>query len=122
MKRPVLVTIIGWLIVIEGTFALAGITFALSMHVYHPGPSVALGYLTNAAVVIVGFGILRGDQWARIVYVAGMTAVRAVQFYPLQFNYGFLLWGGFLLASAVILFLPRSNAYFSRLESSAAIR
>ncbi len=92
------------------------------MHVYHLGPSAALGYLTNAVVVIVGFGILRGGQWARIMYIAGMTAVRAVQFYQLQFNYGYLLWGGFLLVSAVILFLPRSNAYFRGLEGSAAIR
>lgn len=121
MKRPVLVSIIGWLIVLEGILGLAGITFALGVHVYRPGSTVALAYLTNAVLVIAAIGVLRGHQWARIVYLAVATIVRTVELFTLPLNNGDLFWGGCLLVSAVMLFLPQSNAYFRRSEGSAAI-
>ena len=108
-KRPLSVTIIGWLFIVAGTVGL----------VYHAtefktdGPiqyELVLVCLIRLLAIVCGVFMLRGKNWARwgiLVWIAYHVVLSA--FHPLSE----LVMHGLLLAVvAWFLLHPRASAYF----------
>jgi len=74
-------------------------------------------YLEVAIGLISGIGILKGQNWARVLYVAWTALPLVINFAMFQMNsiplMGTLVVVLYLLIISFILFRPKANEYFS---------
>jgi hypothetical protein len=125
-RRPVSVSVVGWLLSIVGVLGLLGAFLSLSMTDDPRIQKIAEGspvplpvhlYVGVAGAIITfisGLYILRGENWARWFYaiwcVAGLLFGAVATADKLLLIPGVLAQGALI----VLLFLPKANAYFSR--------
>ena len=102
MKRPLAVTIIGWLLVVVGASGFV-------LHLYEGKPQHALEgenpwiLATELVAVIGGAFLLRGKSWARWVVMAWMAFHVAISFNsPRQL----VMHGAIFVLFAYFLFRP----------------
>src|SRR5690348_8988779 len=122
-KRPTSLTIIAWIMIISGVFALIG-TFmqarnpiVVRMVAQSPLPMwahIASGVIGGIVTLIAGYGVLKGYPWSRWLYVGWsiiaiiFSAVTVPIISILALSLLFLLVIGFFL------FRPPANAWFNR--------
>lgn len=107
-KRPILVTIIGFLFIVAGTVGI----------VYHAGDFKNLGVspeliwvlLIRLLAIIGGLFVLRGQNWARWLLVTWMAYHAVLSFFhtPLEFAIHVL----FLALASYALFNSHVSGYF----------
>lgn len=112
-KRPLTVTIIGWLLVAIGVAASAFHLSELRWDALRGWNSWI--FLVELVVIVSGVFVLRGANWARWLGVAWIGAHVVISFLN--------SWGQvaihalILFLLACFLFRPESNAYFRKRES-----
>ena len=108
-KRPVSVTIVGWIFIVTGVF---GFAFHLSeVKSLHPFPTDILWALgVSVLAVIAGAFMFRGRNWARWLALAWLVFhVILSAFHSVQQTVVHAL---LLAVIAYFLFRPRARSYF----------
>jgi len=114
-RRPVAVTIIGWLLVVAGVVAFAyRLNEAKPLHALQGENPWIL--LLEVVAIAAGAFLLRGDNWARWLAIAWITLHVAFSFLNSlsQVAVHFVV----LLLFAYFLFRPAANTYFRRRETA----
>lgn len=123
-KRPLSVTIIGLFILAQAAINLMALYTArtdpaLLTQMLPPGATpesvqqaIPIAMFACFVVALIGFGILRGLNWARIAVVA--LTIFAVLMGLMQGNPAFLLSAALQAVMAFLLYRPAASAYFMR--------
>ncbi len=120
--RPIPVTVVAWLLIVMGVLVLVFSPFILNGPTgKQPMAGSALPIAVQAVQIYVGcivsitcgIYMLSGRNWARLLYV-GLTALGFILAFATS-PAKLMLLPGFALyvVITILLFLPRSNAYFS---------
>jgi hypothetical protein len=121
--RPLSVTIIGWLLVVSAGFSLFGLLTLSSNPLAQSiiqqtgiplAAHMALSVVGIVVTLISGYGVLKGFDWARLLYVGysvlGLVIGLAISPYPSATLIGLV----FLAVVAFFLFRPAANAWFGK--------
>jgi hypothetical protein len=120
-KRPVSLTVIGWLLVVFALFGIYGLVTAGSNPMVAPmlakmGVSLALYEAWGALGIIIGlacaYGVLKGLPWSRVLYLVWGIIGLAVGLYisPIKSVLVFSLI--FLVVICVFLWTNAANDWF----------
>lgn len=115
-KRPLAVTLVGWLYILAGAIETA---FLLpELHLLHPlqNGAVWIG-LVRLSAVLFGLYMLRGNNWARwlaVVWMGGHVILAAFASTQMLAVHSL-----FFAAIAYLLFRPDSKAYFRPTREAA---
>jgi hypothetical protein len=120
--RPVSITVIGWLLLVAGFLTLpAGFAPSDDPQVQailsrRPVPiAVQQGMLLAGAIanLVSGYFLLRGQNWARHLYMAWTIVQLGYAWLAAPFRLAIVPGAIFFLVVAVALFRPRANAFFA---------
>ena len=124
-SRPISISIIGWFLLVSGVLTLPG-AFARSddprveeLMARRPVPiAVQQGMLFAGAVanLVSGYFLLRGQNWARHLYVAWTIVQFGYAWLAAPFRLVIVPGVLFFLLVAFFLFRPRANAFFAGSE------
>jgi hypothetical protein len=120
--RPIFITVIGWLLLASGFLTLPA-AFAPTddpqvqeILARRPVPvAVQQGMLLAGAVanLVSGYFLLRGQNWARHLYVAWTIVQLGYAWLAAPFRLAIVPGAIFFLIVAGLLFAPRANAFFA---------
>ena len=122
-KRPLSVTIIGWLVIVTSIFSLFSVLMmgsnpqASAMLAESPLPASAhqiVGIVSTLISLISGYGILKGFNWARILYIAAGIAGLLFSLLTVPMVSVIILGVLMLAVVAFFLFRPAANDWFNR--------
>jgi len=122
-QRPTSMTVIGWLLIVFGTFGVIGMLMlpnnpvAVKMLEQSPLPlsvHMAIGAIGALVSAACGYGVLKGLGWSRLLYTGWFIGAIAIALITTPFNSLMLL--GWLLNAVVIFFLfrPAANAWLGQ--------
>ena len=126
-QRPISLSIIGWFLIVTSALSLLYMPFMLNnpiatrMYAQSPLPAsahLALGVIGGLITVACGYGILKGFNWSRFLYVGWSLIGFAISLATLPATSFILLGLAFFAVVVFFLFRPAANAWFNR---SAAI-
>jgi uncharacterized membrane protein HdeD (DUF308 family) len=106
-KRPLSVSIVGWILIVMGAFSLISAVYYLSRS------GVSWYVVDGFVMLLVGTYILGGANWARLLYVGWFAFVVILTLIIHPSNAGLLRTVIFHSVMILFLFLPKANAYFS---------
>jgi hypothetical protein len=129
--RPTSVTVISWILIAMGGISLITTTMMLII----PNPRVqelmaqspipvpiqyVISYAGLAVMIISGLWMLKGQNWARLLYViwSALGLVIGLATSPMKA----MLIPGVLIYGVVVFFLfrPKANQFFSKPEAASA--
>ena len=131
-KRPLSVTVIGIFVLVQAAINLMALSAARSdpallTQMLPPGTApeaitqaIPIAMFACFVVALIGFGLLRGLNWARIAVVA--LTIFAVLMGVMQGNPAFLLSAALQAVMAFLLYRPAANAYFARKRGGSGSR
>ena len=120
--RPLSVTIVGWFLIVSGVVSLVLVAMALgnpvSRAAVQNGPlpyAVQIGWSIGTSILTLACGwfILKGANWARILYVAASVAGLAITLATGRVTTLVLIAAGLLAVIAFILFRRPANDFFA---------
>ncbi|MFL6760086.1 hypothetical protein [Sphingomonas sp.] len=121
-KRPLSLTIIGWLLVVFTLFGLYGLATMGSnpvatkmleqMHVSLRFEQ-AWGLLGSAVNLVCAYGILKGMPWSRVLFVVWGVIGLVVGFYISPIKYVLVFSLVFLVVIAAFLWTNAANDWFN---------
>lgn len=127
-KRPLSVTIIGWFLIVTSIFSL----FSALMMGSNPQVSAMLaesplpqsvheivGIIGGLISLVSGYGILKGFNWARILYIAASVAGLLFSLLTVPMVSIIVLGVVMLAVIAFFLFRPAANDWFKRTPAAA---
>lgn len=121
MQRPTSLTIIAWLLIVFGVFGLISQLMMGDNPVVQkvlaesPLPSsvhMAMGIIGAVVSLASGYGILKGLNWSRYLYVGWSIVGLVFGLLTSPFTSIFLISVLFLAVFAFFLFRPAANAWF----------
>jgi hypothetical protein len=128
-KRPLSLSIIGWFLIVTGVLGLFGMLFTMNnpmtLRIYAQSPlplpvHLAIGAVGTTISAISGYGILKGFNWSRFLYVGWSLIGFAISIATIPVT---TIIGLSLIFFAVIvffLFRPAANAWFSAARPAGA--
>lgn len=129
MQRPTSLTVIGWLLIVFGAIGLiAQLTMgnnpvAQQMLAESPVPAsvhLAMGAIGGLVSIASGYGILKGLNWSRFLYL-GWSILGVVFSLATTAFTSILLIGVMVIAVvAFFLFRPAANAWFTRSAATSS--
>ena len=120
--RPLSVTIVGWFLIVSGILSLASVPIALNNPLTRAalenGPlpfAFQIGWSIGTAILtlVCGWFILKGANWARILYIAASVAGLAITLATGRVTTLVLIAAGLLAVIAFILFRRPANDFFA---------
>lgn len=120
-KRPLSLTIIGWFLIVVSLFGLYSVftmgsnPVAMKMLVQmHVSLLVqqAWGAIGAIVTIVCAYGILKGQPWSRVLYVAWGIVGLVVGFYISPIKAFLVLSLIFLMVISVFLFSDKANDWF----------
>lgn len=126
--RPTSLTIIGWLLIVMSAFSLISQFTMQDNPVAHqllaqsPLPAavhIALGVFGSLVAAISGYGILKGFNWSRYLYVGWSLIGQMIGFLTSPFMAIMLLSLLMVGVFAFFLFRPAANSWFLRSVAAA---
>lgn len=122
-KRPLSVTIVAWFIIVTSLFSLLSVLAMGSnpqvaqMLAESPLPASVhqvIGIVGALISLICGYGMLKGFDWARILYIGAAAA--GLLFNLVTVPMASILVLGVLMLAVIAFFLyrPAANAWFTR--------
>jgi hypothetical protein len=129
--RPTSVTVIAWILIVVGCLALITTTFSLSLSnpqvrdlmARSPIPipvQYVISYAGLAVMIASGVGMLKGQNWARLLYViwTAVSILLGLATAPVRV----MLIPGVILYGVIVFFLfrPKANQYFTESEAPPA--
>lgn len=122
-KRPLAVTIIGWFLIVTSLFTLFS-TLSMSsnpmveeMLAKSPLPASvhqAIGLASGVIALVCGYGILRGFNWARFLYLAAGVVGLLFNLVTVPMITIIVMGIVMLAVIAFFLFRPDASAWFNR--------
>jgi hypothetical protein len=121
-QRPTSLTIIGWFLIVIAAFGLISqVTMqdnpvAQQVLAQSPLPAwvhMALGVVGAVVTAACGYGVLKGLNWSRYLYVGYSLFGLAIGFLTTPFTSIWLISLLFLAVFAFFLFRPAANAWFT---------
>jgi hypothetical protein len=122
-KRPISITIVGWLLVLSAVLSLLSMWMTYSDPAVQagmertgssPAMPIALGVLGAIVTIVAAYGILKGMNWGRILYtgwaVIGIVAMLIMGPLTNATVVGIVL----MLILLFFLFRPAADAWFGR--------
>src|SRR5262245_44913091 len=112
MQRPNSMTVIGWVLIVLGAFALLATLMvpnnpvASAMLEQSPLPlsvHIALSAIGGLLSVACGYGVLKGQGWSRLVYTAWILLSCAITLVTMPFSS--LMIVGWVVQAVIIYFL-----------------
>ena len=128
-KRPTSVTVIAWILIVQGGAALIASIVMTNDPMAHrlmarspiPIPvQYAIAYCWTLVTVVSGAAMLKGCNWARLLYVVGDIAGCVFAFATSPIKASVILSIVGLSVIAFFLFRPKANQYFNRSEVHCA--
>jgi len=124
-KRPILLSIIAWYYIVAGfgTIIFYGINFnnyfslkIMSKFLLPPCLTIFFMYLTIAINIICGVGMLKGKNWARLLFIAYGIIDTFINMFnsPSSMKMMFIKWILVFIVISFLLYLPNINEYFKR--------
>lgn len=126
-QRPLSITIISWILIVLAILGFAGTLLALSVpegrEVMEEGElpaeaHIAISFIGLAVLVTSGVGMLKGLNWARMLYVAWTGVSLLVGFLTTTAPATLIPPLVFFLVIVFFLFRPAANDYFRRSPES----
>jgi hypothetical protein len=121
-KRPLSITIIGWLLVVFSLFGLFGV-FTMGSNpeitkmLERTGGSLMFqqvwGVISAIVTLVCAYGILKGQPWSRVLYVGFGILGLAVAFFTSPMKSLLLISLLFLVVIGVFLFSLKGNEWFA---------
>ncbi len=121
--RPTSLTIIGWFLIVTSAFGLLGMLRTINnpmvtrIYAHSPLPlsvHLAIGVAGALITIVCGFGVLKGFNWSRFVYVGWSLIGFAISFATIPVMSFVLLGLAFFLVMVFFLFRPAANDWFTR--------
>jgi hypothetical protein len=123
MQRPISVTIIAWFLIVTSAIGLISSFFISGNEVamrmleqsnFSPAVHMAVGVVGALITLLCGYGMLKGFNWSRFLYV-GWSLVGIIFAYAALKILSTIALSVVLLAIiAFFLFRPNANAWFTR--------
>ena len=121
-KRPLSLSIIGWFLVVSGLLGVLGLLTmtknpaAQVIYAHSPLPMwahIAFGIVGIIVTAGSGYGVLKGLNWSRFLYVGWSLVGFAMSLLTIPITSILLL--GFVLFAVIVFFLfrPDANAWFN---------
>ncbi len=123
MQRPTSLTIIGWFLIVISAFGLVSqltmrnnpvVQQVLAESPLPASVHLALGIIGGLIGLVSGYGVLKGLNWSRYLYVGWSVIGLAIGFLTSPFASIMLLSVLFLAVITFFLFRPAANAWFMR--------
>jgi hypothetical protein len=123
-SRPRSITVISWLLIITGIIAIISTIAASTMldsavtyDLLSKSPisipvQYVIGYISLAITVVSGFAMLKGHNWARLLYVAGHAIGIVFGLVTSPVRAAMIPGILFFIVIAFFLFRPKANEYF----------
>jgi len=108
-KRPISITILGWLYIVVGVLSTAAHYMEFRAHKPMLNEVIWITVL-GAAAIVAGVFMLRGQNWARWLAVAWMAAHFVIS--ALHLMHGLEIHSLLLLLIAYFLFRREASEYF----------
>lgn len=121
-QRPVSVSVIGWILIVVAAFNLILSAFTINMPTVreamarNPLPlpvQYIMIYLGLTVILVSGIGMLKGQNWARVLYAGWNALGIVVGLATSPAKIGLIPGILFYLVVVVFLFRPAANRYFS---------
>ena len=122
-QRPLSLSIIGWFLVVTGALGSIGVLTMSSnpavQQLYRHSPlpmwaHVAFGAIGTVVTVASGYGVLKGLNWSRFLYVGWSLIGFAMSLATIAITSILLLGLVFFAVIVFFLFRPDANAWFRR--------
>ena len=122
MQRPTSLTVIGWLLIVFALFGLVGQmmvgsnTAAQQILAESPLPAsvhMAMGFVGALIGLACGYGVLKGLNWSRYLYVGWSIVALIFGLLTMPFTSMLLLSVLILAVFIYFLFRPAANAWFT---------
>ena len=123
MQRPLSLSIVGWFLIVMSLFGifslftLASNPTAAQMLAQSPLPLWAHQAIAVIGVVVgvaSGYGVLKGFNWSRYLYIGWSIIAILLQLVTTSFTSLLILSVLFIAIFAFFLFRPPANAWFNR--------
>src|SRR5690349_7131324 len=123
VSRPTSITVIGWYLIgfsLLGAFGYATVILRAAPHTQEvlatnpiPPPILHAMVLGGSTLNIVcGYFMLKGQNWARYVYVSWSVLHLAIVFFTSSAKMSMIPGAVILAAITIFLFLPAANTFF----------
>ena len=126
-SRPVSVTVIASIIIVTSAIGLVFSLFLINhptvqeLMAKSPLPvpvQYALEFVAPLLSALCGVFMLKGANWARLLYVGWRVLILIITFITMPVNLATLFGVIFLAVVVFFLFRPKANAFFSRHPNS----
>ena len=130
MQRPTSLTVIAWLLIVFGAFGvisqllMGDNPIAQKMLAESPFPKtvhMAMGIIGAVVSLASGYGILKGLNWSRYLYMGWGIVGLVFGFLTTPFTSILLISVLFLAVFAFFLFRPAANAWFGAAGSTRTV-
>jgi hypothetical protein len=121
-KRPISIIVIAWILIILGALSLISITIILTKGLKGtslPSPIIeyALMYTGALSYFVSGIAMLRGQNWARFLFLIWQVIYFIIRLVRNPFTTGMVpVLFIFFIVPAFFLFRPHANDYFAGRE------
>ncbi|WGS52960.1 hypothetical protein LFL96_32845 [Paraburkholderia sp. D15] len=128
IKRPVSLTIVGWLLIVLDAANLIFVPLMLSNPItlavlseyrVPPGVTILIGLIVSVLCIVAGIAVLKGRQWGRTLYVGATLAGYIISLATMPSHSLVPLLPSFLVfvLFAFLLFRRPATAYFRRAKA-----
>jgi hypothetical protein len=120
-QRPLSLSIIGWFLIAGSLLGVFGMFVAMknpiAVRIYAQSPlpisvHIAVGIVGTLITLLSGYGILKGLNWSRFLYIGQSALVFAFTFFTMPVTSVLLLSLLFFAAIVFFLFRPIANGWF----------
>jgi hypothetical protein len=117
--RPVYVAVIGWVLIVIGILSIISVALVVAVPSLVPGfgtgaSPIALNLATSAIELACGWFVLKGENMARLVYLALGLASMAYLFLAGTVDSTMLiLWAVVVILTNIGLFTPEASRFFA---------
>jgi len=121
-KRPTSVTVISWILIVLSAISILSMALTMGdprvkeLMALSPLPysvQIAIGFIGAAITIIAGIWMLKGQAWARLLYVVWTVIGLVIGIATSPMKLAMLPGLGIFLVFAYFLFRPAANEYFA---------
>lgn len=125
-KRPTSVTVIAWILIVIAPLSALTITFSLQnptareLMARSPIPmpiQIAMSYAGLLVTFVCGIAFLKGQNWARYLYVGWSVVGFIVGFATSPMKFSMIPGFVFVLVIAFFLFRPKATRFFTAIKA-----
>ncbi|WP_260482714.1 hypothetical protein [Sphingomicrobium flavum] len=126
-ERPTSLTIIGWLLIVFGVWGMFSLVLlqvvpsaadawneAARFSTLSKTMLIAMNAVGGLLTVACGYGVLKGMDWSRLVYIGWSLLGLVIGFLTSPFTWAILASVAWIAVIAFFLFRPAANRWFGK--------